>query len=1002
MRKYIKAFFISLASLFLLVVIVISITVWIVFTPERLTPIVRNQAEKYIPYKTEIGEVELTLFSTFPQFGIKVSGFAVISPLSGSSCDTLLRVSELTGIIDAKAYWQNNEVIISKFILSSGSANVFSDSLGLSNYALLISEADTEPEVQSDEGNKLNFDLQNIEINNLNLTYADLAAKSGAAVFNLSATLSGSVIDGKIKGNLVVDNAGVSFEYEGEKYLDNVNLKFSIPADIDPVRQSIIFKEAWFSVNDMGILINGLIENDTIDQNIVTDIEYQLDSWQIKDVINLVPPSYISETGKFEASGIITSGGTIKGLLSDSMMPVMNINLTLTDGNLDYHELPFPLREIGADMHLYSDYSNSAVSYLDVNHFEAKTPESALSTKGKISNIYSDMHMSLVTGVDVLMDEIRTFIPDSLNLAVNGRAGGLIETDFTMSQLEGFLLDQMRLAGSASFSGFSLTYDSISVSTDNAKVDFSLPNPVVSGRDTNFAFIKLASGNLSASKKQDFSTFLENAHIYIEMSDLRDTTIIPDLFCTFSADTIWGRMDTLQIAIDKPMGNISLSPLQDKPDHPVIKLAYTSYDLYAEIGANSLMLEDIIFNTDIINDKAQEDIFLQWLARGFVDMSNGHILLSALNHPVEVPAIKMNFDPESLKIQESRIIIDKSDFELTGTADNVLSYFRGDSILRGDFSFHSGNTDLAQLLSLTSGIGAESGTGVEDEMPHLQDEQPAVDSITSGPYMVPMGMDVLLKADVSQATLYADTVINIIGDIRVNDGILLLDGLTFTTPAADMQLTAMYRTPRKNHIFLGIDYHMMDVEISRLLKMLPDIDTLMPMLRSFGGSGEFHLAVETYLDSLYNIKKSTLRGASSIKGEDLVLMDGETFGEIAKTLKFSRKAENRVDSLSAEFTIFREEVDVYPFLLVMDRYKVVVGGRHNFDMSFDYHISTLESPLPVRLGINVGGTIDELKYGLASPRYAELYRPVTRNVVKSRQLEFRKMIREALLEKVRD
>jgi len=105
-----------------------------------------------------------------------------------------------------------------------------------------------------------------------------------------------------------------------------------------------------------------------------------------------------------------------------------------------------------------------------------------------------------------------------------------------------------------------------------------------------------------------------------------------------------------------------------------------------------------------------------------------------------------------------------------------------------------------------------------------------------------------------------------------------------------MQLTAMYRTPRKNHLYLGLDYHLFDVEISRLLQMIPDIDTLMPMLRSFGGSGEFHIAIETYLDSLYNIKESTLRGASSIKGEDLVLMDGETFSEIAKTLRFSKRA----------------------------------------------------------------------------------------------------------------
>ncbi|MGC9343788.1 MAG: AsmA-like C-terminal region-containing protein, partial [Bacteroidales bacterium] len=338
--------------------------------------------------------------------------------------------------------------------------------------------------------------------------------------------------------------------------------------------------------------------------------------------------------------------------------------------------------------------------------------------------------------------------------------------------------------------------------------------------------------------------------------------------------------------------------------------------------------------------------------------------------------------------------IDRSDYELKGALNNVLSYFRGDSILRGDFRLFSNNTDLNQLMYLTSGIG------MEDENKDTNTGMHVAEDSLSEPYMVPEGIEFKLSARINQLINSTDTATNIRGDVLIHDGILVLDDLIFTSPAADMQLTAMYRTPRKNHLYLGIDYHMLDVEISRLLQMIPDIDILMPMLRSFSGSGEFHIAAETYLDSAYNIKMSTLRGASSIVGHDLVLMDGETFSEIAKKLRFSRKAENRVDSLSAEFTIFREEIDIYPFLIVMDKYKAVVGGRHNLDMSFNYHISLVESPLPVRLGIDINGTLEELHYKPVSPRYAEFYRPASRRAVESNQLELRRLIREALIRKV--
>lgn len=129
-------------------------------------------------------------------------------------------------------------------------------------------------------------------------------------------------------------------------------------------------------------------------------------------------------------------------------------------------------------------------------------------------------------------------------------------------------------------------------------------------------------------------------------------------------------------------------------------------------------------------------------------------------------------------------------------------------------------------------------------------------------------------------------------------------------------------------------------------------------------------------------------------------MDGETFSEIAKTLRFNKKTVNRVDSLSAEFTIFKQEIDIYPFLIVMDKYKAVVAGQHNLNLSFNYHISVVDCPLPIKLGIDVKGTMDDLKYSLASCKYKEFYRPSARRVVENKQLEIRKMIREALLQKL--
>ena len=988
-KKIFRFSLITLASLLALLMIAAGILSWYLFTPEKLTRIVNNQTEKYIPYETVIGEVELTVFSTFPRLGIRVSNFHVISPASGSQCDTLMRARELTGVIDSKVYREKGEIVINSFILSDASINVFIDSLGGSNFELFIPETGT-PDDKQEGAEPFSLDFHNIEFNNLDLIYSDHKASINLGMKGVNGKMKGNFYGALVNGNIEIKDALASFDLAGDKYLDNYILEMNVFAGADLSRQSLSFENSFISVNGQGITINGSVENDTGRGTVFTNIDYELNSWQVENIIPLIPANYISEIGEFDAKGIVSSSGTIKGEISNTLFPVIDLNMTLAEGNFIYDFLPYPLGGINWDVDFIWDMNNNDESSLYVNSLVINTPASEFSVTGKVDNLFGNMHYDLSAGLDMLLEDLQPFIPGEMELVFSGRAEGRVKGDFSLSQAVRFDAGEMKISGSLLISEFSVIYDTLTVFSNSTGLDFSLPNSASSARNRDFASAKISSDSLEIYINDHISTLLKSSHFYVEMSDIRDTSAIPNLHCRFNIEDLWAGNDTSNISIYRPYGYFSVSPGPADQGEPYIELAYTSFDLVAQTGSGFASTGSIDFHADILNDNSEEDIFLQWLANGHIELTDGIFFPSGMSYPVEIPSIKMDFDPETFNISESNVTVDRSDFGLKGSFENVLSYFRGDSVLRGDFTFVSANTDIIQLMNLTSGIGVEDESSPE---PYSNNKN---DTTITGPYMVPQGIDLLLRANVEQALMQEDTISNILGDVRVKDGILVLDGLSFTTPAADMRLTAMYRTPRKNHLYLGLDYHMLDVEIETLLRMIPDIDTLMPMLRSFRGTGEFHIAVETYLDSLYNMKMSTLRGASAIRGQDLVLLDGESFSEIARTLRFSKRAENRVDSLSAEFTIFREEIDVYPFLVVMDRYQAVVGGRHNLDMSFDYHISLVDSPLPFRLGVDIGGNLEKLQYRLVRPRYADLYRPASRRVVESRQLELRRMIYEAL------
>jgi hypothetical protein len=396
------------------------------------------------------------------------------------------------------------------------------------------------------------------------------------------------------------------------------------------------------------------------------------------------------------------------------------------------------------------------------------------------------------------------------------------------------------------------------------------------------------------------------------------------------------------------------------------------------------------------NAKGGDNLLLKWNPRLSVSMQQAIADLADWEQDIQIPEIDFAYTNRECKIEQSKLIIGNSDFALTGELRNIGRWLRNKATLEGEMSFISEQTDADELLSLLS-----ADQGSEEEAPAdeaiRQEGEEALEE-TSEPFLVPTNVDLVLNTQIKKANAFGQTATNLGGKIYVKDGTLVLEEMGFICNAAKLQLTAMYRTPRRNHIYVGFDYHMLDVNIQELVNMIPQIDSMMPMLRSFKGEAEFHLAAETYTNAQYQIKPSTIRGAASIFGKDLVVMDNETFSTISKLLMFSKKTENKVDSISAEMTIYKKEIDVYPFCVSIDNYMVALGGRHNLDMSFNYDVNVLS---PIYLGVNVSGNLDDLDIKLAPCRFAKDFKPLFHRKVDTQSAEIRSMIRESMRRNVK-
>ncbi len=78
-KKILNVTSLSLVSLVVVVLGVIALAINFIFTPEKLTPVVLKVANQTMNAKLDMKSVELTFFSTFPRFGLKLTEGSLVS-----------------------------------------------------------------------------------------------------------------------------------------------------------------------------------------------------------------------------------------------------------------------------------------------------------------------------------------------------------------------------------------------------------------------------------------------------------------------------------------------------------------------------------------------------------------------------------------------------------------------------------------------------------------------------------------------------------------------------------------------------------------------------------------------------------------------------------------------------------------------------------------------------------------------------------------------------------
>ena len=935
-----------------------------IVTPKKLTPVVLDAANQTLNAHLDMESVELTFFSTFPQFGLKVKNGSLVSKALNDSSwcktDSLLSFKECVLTVNPIAYLTENRIVVHNLSLEEVAVYAYRNKAGKANWEVTRASADTIPADTASTDFNSEIDIRNIELKHANLVFDDRNTDIYSRIDDANLKLRLSLTKGISTLGLKFDNKNILFWQQGELLVNKIAT--SLRTDIMVDRQTAVWKlkDTELDVNGIRLDVNGAFRRDTVAKTIGMDLEYGLHAPSMETVLRMIPKSYVKDS-KVSAKGEVTVSGRVRGVYGDKKLPAVSLKIGIKEASAQYKGLPYGIDEVTADFDAYVDLMRHQPSYLNLKIFHFKGAHTEVLADAKVDDLLDDPLITFHTKSTVDLDALAKTFPLQESVTITGKLDADMGMKCRLSALKKQDIGRMKLGGKLELKDFELK--------DTAKDFDFLGNATFRFRDNETLQAQMDVRKL-VLRSRFLSSDIERLVANVSSTNPQDTNRIVSLQCDMEVSKLRASMgDSIKLYSARAKAQAALGPQGVDVTKPAIDFSLRADSLFFSAAGTRMAMNvaGIKMKADKLNDSL-------WMPKGIVGFNRLRFRTPEFGLPIRMSKTAVTVDGPKITLKNASVRIGRSNMTATGDMMGVYRAMTKGEKLTAHLSLTSDLIDCNQLINSLS--------FPEDTTEVLTDSVPSEMKL----FVIPRNIDFELQTDLKKVVFEKMLFENVHGAVDIKNQAIHLEDLSMRALDADMKAVMVYKAGSPRGGYAGFDFKIRNINIAKLVDFVPALDTIVPMLRSFKGRVMFDVAADARLDSAMNIRIPTLRSAIHIKGDSLVLMDGETFAEISKMLMFKNKKENVFDSISVNVTVHDGNVTVYPFLVEIDRYKAAVGGEQGLDMNFNYHISILKSPLPFKAGVNISGNLDKMKFRIGKAKYKDAVTPAAVHRVDSTRM----------------
>lgn len=409
---------------------------------------------------------------------------------------------------------------------------------------------------------------------------------------------------------------------------------------------------------------------------------------------------------------------------------------------------------------------------------------------------------------------------------------------------------------------------------------------------------------------------------------------------------------------------------------------------------------------NITLDQSIAKYFREWDMNGSVNIRTGIIMTPYFPLRNILRGCAVTFDNNRIGIDSIKVLTGNSSVmakgELTGLRRALTARNASSAVMNLKIGL---STDKMNANEILTAYSAGSNFNPDDSREEMSGATNAefLQMVVSDTSDVDENIRLLvipanLNADISvqgKEIRYSDLLISDLNAaLKMKERCVQITNTSAISNIGDVSFEGFYATRSKKDIRAGFNFDFKDITAEKAIDLMPDVDTIMPLLKSFAGQLNCNIAATASLDTNMNIITPSINGVLRISGDDLTIRNSDMFTSLAKKLHFSDSKVGKIKQMTVEGVIMDNVLEVFPFVLKMDRYTLALSGKQNLDLSYRYHASLIRSPMLVKVGVDIyGQDFDNMKFKIGKPKYRNENVPVFTTVIDETRINLAESIR---------